>query len=136
MVLKLGTLQKVDQKYLESFEMWCWRRMEMISWTDCVRNLVVLCRLKKERIILHTIKRSKANWIGHILHENYLLQHIIKGKIEGTGRRGRRRKKPLDNLKEKRTLYIERGSTRSHSAVNLLWKKLWACRKTGYRMNE
>jgi hypothetical protein len=32
------TLGKVDQKYLESFEMWCWRRMEKISWTDCVRN--------------------------------------------------------------------------------------------------
>ena len=32
------TLQKVDQKYLESFEMWCWRRMEKISWTDRVTN--------------------------------------------------------------------------------------------------
>jgi hypothetical protein len=30
------TLQKVDQKFLESFEMWCWRRMEKISWTDRV----------------------------------------------------------------------------------------------------
>jgi hypothetical protein len=30
------TLRKVDQKYLESFEMWCWRRMEKISWTDRV----------------------------------------------------------------------------------------------------
>jgi len=28
----------VNQKYLESFEMWCWRRMEKINWTDCVRN--------------------------------------------------------------------------------------------------
>ena len=27
------TLREVDQKYVESFEMWCWRRME-ISWTD------------------------------------------------------------------------------------------------------
>jgi hypothetical protein len=27
------TLQKVDQKYMESFEMSCWRRMEKISWT-------------------------------------------------------------------------------------------------------
>ena len=25
------TLRAVDQKYLESFEMWCWRRMEKIS---------------------------------------------------------------------------------------------------------
>jgi hypothetical protein len=32
------TLRKVDQKYLESFEMWCWRRMEKISWSDRVRN--------------------------------------------------------------------------------------------------
>jgi len=31
-------LQKLDQKYLDSFEMWCWRRIEKISWTDHVRN--------------------------------------------------------------------------------------------------
>ena len=32
------TLGATDQKHLESFEMWCWRRMEKISWTDHVRN--------------------------------------------------------------------------------------------------
>jgi hypothetical protein len=32
------TLQKTGQKYVESFAMWCWRRMEKISWTYCVRN--------------------------------------------------------------------------------------------------
>jgi hypothetical protein len=35
------TLRKMDQTYLESFEMWCWR-MEKISWTDRVRNEEVL----------------------------------------------------------------------------------------------
>jgi hypothetical protein len=39
------TLGKVDQKYLESFEMWCWRIMEKISWTDRVRNEEVLHRV-------------------------------------------------------------------------------------------
>jgi hypothetical protein len=72
----------MDQKYLESFEMWCWRRMEKISWTDRVRNEEVLHRVK-ERNILHTIKRRKANWIGHILHRNCLLKHAIEGKLEG-----------------------------------------------------
>jgi hypothetical protein len=38
MVLKLKTLREVDQKYLESFEMWFWRRMGKIIWTDRVRN--------------------------------------------------------------------------------------------------
>jgi hypothetical protein len=75
------TLQKVDQKYLECFEM-CWRRIE-ISWTDHVRNEEVLHRVKEERNILHTIKRRKASWIGHILHRNCLLKCIIEGEIEG-----------------------------------------------------
>jgi hypothetical protein len=77
------TLRKVDQKYLESFEMLCWRRMEKISRTDRVRNEAVLHGVKGERNILHTIKRRKANWIGHILRRNCLLNHLIEGKIEG-----------------------------------------------------
>jgi hypothetical protein len=36
-----GTLRIVCEKYLGSFEMWCWRRMEKISWTDRVRNEVL-----------------------------------------------------------------------------------------------
>jgi hypothetical protein len=91
------TLRAVDQKYLESFEMWCWRRMEKISWTDHVRNEEVLLRVKEHRNILHEICKRKANWIGHIVRRNCLLQRLIEGKIEGwievTGRRGRRRRK-------------------------------------------
>jgi hypothetical protein len=77
------TLRKVDQNYLETFEMWCWRRMEKISWTDRVRNEEVLHRVNEERSILHTIKRRNANWIGHILFRNCLLKHVIEGKLEG-----------------------------------------------------
>jgi hypothetical protein len=85
--------------------MWCWRRMEKISWTDRVRNeVLVLHRVKEERNIVHTIKRREANWIDHILRRNCLLKHVIEGKLEGriemTGRRGRRRKQLLDDLKE------------------------------------
>ena len=36
------TLRAADQKYLESFEKWCWRRVEKISLTDHVRNEEVL----------------------------------------------------------------------------------------------
>jgi hypothetical protein len=61
------TLRKVDQKYQESFDMWCWRNMEKIIWTDHVRNEEVLHRVKEERNNLHTIKRRKATWIGHNL---------------------------------------------------------------------
>jgi hypothetical protein len=77
------TLRAVDQKHLESFEMWCWRRMEKISWTDHVRNEEVLLGVKEKRNILHEIGKRKANWIGHILRRNCLLQRVIEGKIKG-----------------------------------------------------
>jgi hypothetical protein len=49
-----------------------------------VRNEEVLHIVKEERNIVHTIKRRKANWIGHILRRNCLLKHVIEGKLEGT----------------------------------------------------
>jgi hypothetical protein len=76
------TLQAVDQKHLESSEMWCWRRMEKIRWTDHVRNEDVLLRVKEQRNILHEIRKWKANWICHILRRNCLLQWVIEGKIQ------------------------------------------------------
>ena len=97
------TLRAAVQKHLESFEMWCWRRMENIIWTDHVRNEEVLLRVNVQRNILHEIKQRKANWIGHILRRNCLLKGVTEGKIKGemevTRRRGRRRKKLLDELK-------------------------------------
>ena len=77
--------------------------MEKISWTDHVGNEEVLLRVNEQRNILHEIRKWKANWIGHILRRNCLLKHVIEGKIKGeievTRRRGRRRKKLLDTLR-------------------------------------
>ena len=116
--------------------MWCWRRMEKISWTDRMKNEKVLPRGEKETILSRTMRdvklpprskwelrssgllhmlrnaccvitqysavlmprssmtRRKVNYIGHILHRKCLLKHVIEvqleGRIEVTGRRGRR----------------------------------------------
>ena len=62
--------------------------------------------VKEQRNILHEIRKRKANWIGHILRRNCLLQRVIEGSLKGgievTGRRGRKRRKLLDDLKERR----------------------------------
>jgi hypothetical protein len=79
---KNWTLQKLDQKHVGSFETWFWRRTEKISWTDRVRNEEVLHRVKVERNIIRTLKRRKADWIGHFLRRNCLLKPIIKWKME------------------------------------------------------
>jgi hypothetical protein len=49
-----------------------------------------------------TIIKEKAKWFGHILRRNCLLKHVIEGNIEGEGRRGRRCKQLLNDLREKK----------------------------------
>ena len=82
------------------------RRMQNIIRTDHLRNEEVLLQVNEQRNILHSIRKRKANWIGHILRRNCLLKQVIEGKIKGeievTRRQGRRRKKLLDDLKDRR----------------------------------
>ena len=98
--------------------------MEKISSTDHVRNEEVLLRVKEQRNILHEISKRKANWVGHILRRNYLLQRVIEGKIkrriEVKGRRGRRSRKLLDDLKEMRGY--------SHLKEEALNRTMWRAR--------
>jgi hypothetical protein len=74
---KNWTLRAVDQKHLESSEMWCWRRMEKIICTDHVRNEVLLS-VKEHRNFLHEISKRKANWICHLLCRECCLQYVMK----------------------------------------------------------
>jgi hypothetical protein len=89
-----------------------------------VRNAEVLLRVKDQRNILHEISKRKANWIGHILRRNCLLQQVIEGKLKGgievKGRRRRRRRKLLDDLKERRGY--------SHLKEKALDRVLWRAR--------
>ena len=71
-----------------------------------MRNVGVLLQVNEQRNILRAIRKRKANWIGHILRRNCLLKQVIEGNIKGeievTRRQGRRRKKLLDDLKNRR----------------------------------
>ena len=95
------TLQKVDQKYVERFEMRCWIKMEKITWTGRMRN-EKLQTVKEDRNILRTIKRKKANRIGRISRRQCFLKHGIKENIEGKigamERREIRSKQLLDDI--------------------------------------
>ena len=75
------SLRTVDEKYVESFEMCYWRRMDKISWTDHLKIEEVLRRNKDEINILHTVTRGKSNCSGHNFLRNCVLKHFIEGKI-------------------------------------------------------
>ena len=98
-----------------------------------VRNEVVLLQVNEQRNILHEIRKQNANLIGHILRRNCLLQQVIEGKIKGqievTRRRGRRHKKLLDGLVDRRG-YCQ---LKADALDRTMWRnRFGTCRLTDY----
>ena len=106
MVLKLGHFgQQIRNtwKVLKFGAVEGWRRsVGPIMWEMKKCYLESMSR----GISWHEIRKRKANRFGHILRRKCLLKQVIEGKIKGemevARRRGRRRKKLLDDLKDRR----------------------------------
>jgi hypothetical protein len=71
------------------------------SWNYLVKNEDVLHGVKEEKNVMYNMKGRKPNWIYKFCVET-ASKYVIEGKIEGTGKRGRRRKKQLDDLKDRK----------------------------------
>src|SRR5260221_10045800 len=70
-------------KRLEAFEMWVWRRITKISWTEHKTNEEVLNMVSEKRKLMETIRKRQKNWIGHILRKDSLLTTVLEGRIQG-----------------------------------------------------
>lgn len=96
------TLTEATAGRLEAFEMWTYRRILKISWTEKISNTRVLQKLNKEKEIMYTVKRRKLEYLGHIMRNETkykLLKCILQGKVEGKRNVGRRRISWLKNLR-------------------------------------
>jgi len=92
------TLRKADIRRVSALEMWCWRKMEKISWVERITNDEVLRLVGERRQIVDTIVKRKKNWIGHSLRHECLLREVIEGKMVGKRPRGRPRIGMLNEL--------------------------------------
>lgn len=96
------TLTEATTKKLEAFEMWLYRRVLRVSWTEHVTNENILLRICKEREVAVTVKARKLEYLGHIMRNEsryQLLQNILQGKVLGRRSAGRRRISWLKNLR-------------------------------------
>ena len=80
---------------LDAFEMWVYRRVLKISWTEKITNEEVLRRMGTGREIVRQFKTRKLQYLGHLIRHNTSQIQLIEGKIEG--RRSRGRPRFLDN---------------------------------------
>ena len=76
---EIWTLRKLERNYSESFQLWRWRRLEKIKWSEKVTKEQFLERIGEKRTLLNNNLRKKANWIGHILRRN-CLHDAIEGQ--------------------------------------------------------
>jgi hypothetical protein len=94
------TLRKEEIRKLEAVEMWMWRRLEKISWTEKLTNEEVLKRVGEERQLVQLLRNRQKKWIGHVLRGDGLMKEVMEGRMEGKRGRGRPRAGMLDNLIE------------------------------------
>jgi hypothetical protein len=98
--------------------------LTLIKIAGSVYSAVACAQRSLKKGNLFEIRKRKANWTGHILRRNCLLQRVIEGKIKGgievIGRRGRRRRKLLDDLKKSRRY--------SHLKEEALDRTMWRAR--------
>ncbi|KAI5721796.1 hypothetical protein M8J77_025821 [Diaphorina citri] len=92
-----------------------------IKWSDKIRNEEVLRRVGEERSILKTIKKRKANWLGHILRRDCIQRRIMEDKIEGKRGRGRRKFGMLSDILKGKS-YAE---LRDDAQDREKWRKLY-----------
>ena len=92
-VLKYGsecwTISKAMENRLQAAELWFYRRMLRLRWTDRVTNVEVLRRIGQSTLLLKTIRQQQLKFLCHIMRKDGLEKTILTGKIEGNQDRGR-----------------------------------------------
>ena len=82
------TITKSLLSRLDASEMWVYRRVLRISWTEKITNEDVLRRMGTGRKIVRKFKTMKLQYLGHIIRHNTSQIQLIEGKIEGRRSRG------------------------------------------------
>src|SRR6266516_3613676 len=94
------TLLQDEINRLQELEMWLWRGLEKIRWSDGISNDDVLTTVNEERCLIKIITRRKKNWIGHVLREDGLLRDVLDEIMVGKKRTSKPREGMRDDLEQ------------------------------------
>ena len=96
------TFKKSHINKLKAFEMYCYRRILRLSWTQKVTNVEVRRRLNINEDIMQTIIRRKMTLFGHVcrMKNTRKIKSVMLGEMDGTARRGRPTREWLDDIRD------------------------------------
>ena len=92
------TIKKAQHQRIDTFELWCWRRLLRVPWTERRSNQFILKDISRECSVEGLMLKLKLQYFGHpIQRADSFEKTLMLGKIEGR-RRGRQRMRWLDGI--------------------------------------
>ena len=93
------TIKKAQHQWIDAFELWCWRRLLSVPWTESRSNQSILKEISPEYSLEGLMLRLKLQYFGNLMgRTDSLVKTLMLGKIEGRRRRGRQRMRRLDSI--------------------------------------
>ena len=83
------TVKKAERQRIDTFELWCWRRLLRVPWTAKRSNQAILKEISPECSLEGLMLKLKLQYFGHLMRRaDSLEKTLMLGKIEGRRRRG------------------------------------------------
>ena len=93
------TVKKAECRRIDGFELWCWRRLLRVPWTERRSNQSILKEISPECSLEELLLKLKLQYFGHLMQRaDSFEKTLMLGKIEGRRRRGQKRMKWLDGI--------------------------------------
>ena len=93
------TIKKAEHWRIDAFELWCWRRLLRVPWTERRSNQSILNEISPGCSLEGLMLKLKLQYFGHLMgRADSLEKTLMLGKIEGRRRRGRQRMRWLDGI--------------------------------------
>ena len=92
-------IKKAEHQKIDTFELWCWRRLLRVFWTAWRFNQSILKETSPEYSLEGVMLKLKLQYFGHLMQRTDSLEKtLMLGKIEGRRRRGRQRMRWVDGI--------------------------------------
>ena len=93
------TIKKAESQRIDAFELWCWRRLLRVPWTERRSNQSILKEISPEYSLEGIMLKLKLQYFGHLTRTAVSFEKtLMLRKIEVRGRRGWQRMRQLDGI--------------------------------------